>query len=300
MSRSRKGECAMKEAMLYEKLAEGAVRCAVCSHRCRIAPGKRGICAVRENRDGVLYALNYGKTIAAHIDPMEKKPLYHFLPGSRVYSFATVGCNFHCPWCQNWEISQSSKPDKEIAGMDISPAEHVARTLAYGCPAIAYTYSEPTIFLEYALDTMVLAREKGIKNVWHSNGYMSSETAEVILPYLDAANIDFKGPDDAVYVRYCGAKAGPVMENLKTFYQGGVHLEITTLVVPGVNDQPGQLEAIAHFIARDLGPEVAWHVSRFFPAWKWRDAPPTPLETMHLAESIGLRAGLRYVHLGNV
>jgi len=162
----------MKEAILYQKLNDGKVRCAVCNHRCIIAEGKRGICGVRENRDGILYALNYGKTIVMHVDPIEKKPLYHFLPGTEIYSFATVGCNFRYSWCQNWEISQSSKPNQQIKGVVVSPEEHVEQALAYGCPSIAYTYSEPTIFVEYALDTMKLAKEKGLKNVWVTNGYM--------------------------------------------------------------------------------------------------------------------------------
>ena len=290
----------MKEALLYEKLAEEKVKCAVCNHRCVIAPGRRGICGVRENRQGTLYALNYGKCVAAHVDPMEKKPLYHFLPQTRIYSFAAVGCNFHCLWCQNWEISQSPKPDRPIEGIEITPAEHVERALAYACPSIAYTYSEPTIFLEYALETMKLARGKGLKNVWVTNGYMSHETLECIIPYLDAANVDFKGPNDHVYEKYCGATAEPIMENLKALQAAGVHQEITTLIVPGVNDQAGQLEVIAQFVATELGADVPWHVTRFFPAWKMLDVEITPLATLQLAKTIGEQAGLRFVHVGNV
>jgi pyruvate formate lyase activating enzyme len=247
-----------------------------------------------------LYALNYGKCVAAHIDPMEKKPLYHFLPQTRIYSFAAVGCNFHCLWCQNWEISQSPKPDRPIEGIEITPAEHVERALAYACPSIAYTYSEPTIFLEYALETMKLARGKGLKNVWVTNGYMSHETLECIIPYLDAANVDFKGPNDHVYEKYCGATAEPIMENLKALQAAGVHQEITTLIVPGVNDQAGQLEVIAQFVATELGADVPWHVTRFFPAWKMLDVEITPLATLQLAKTIGEQAGLRFVHVGNV
>jgi pyruvate formate lyase activating enzyme len=234
----------MKEALLYEKLAEEKVKCAVCNHRCVIAPGRRGICGVRENRQGTLYALNYGKCVAAHVDPMEKKPLYHFLPQTRIYSFAAVGCNFHCLWCQNWEISQSPKPDRPIEGIEITPAEHVERALAYACPQspipIPNRQSSGVCVGDHEIGP-----GKGLKNVWVTNGYMSHETLECIIPYLDAANVDFKGPNDHVYEKYCGATAEPIMENLKALQAAGVHQEITTLIVPGVNDQAGQLEVIA-------------------------------------------------------
>lgn len=290
----------MKEAILYQKLDNKRVSCAVCNQRCTIAEGKRGICGVRENHQGSLYTLNYGKTIAVNIDPIEKKPLYHFLPKTKVYSFAAEGCNFRCTWCQNWEISQSPKPNKPVQGIDISPEEHVKRALTYSCPSIAYTYSEPTIYVEYALDTMKLAREEGLKNVWVSNGYMSGETLDTIVAYLDAANIDFKGPNNGVYEKYCGGKAEPIMENLKYLCKAGVHIEITTLVIPGVNDKPEQLDKIAQFIAGELSPEVAWHVSRFFPAWKMNNTPITPVETLTTARAIGQKAGLKYIHIGNV
>lgn len=290
----------MKEAILYEKLENGKVKCAVCNHRCVIGEGKRGICGVRENRQGVLYALNYGLTISAANDPIEKKPLYHFLPGTMIYSFATVGCNFRCSWCQNWEISQASKPARPIEGTYVTPEEHVARAIELGCPSIAYTYSEPTIFLEYALDTMKLAREKGLKNVWVTNGYMSKETLDLIIPYLDAANVDYKGPDDGVYEKYCGGKAVHIMDNLIYLQKAGVHQEITTLIVPGVNDKYEQLEEIAKFIADEVGTDVPWHISRFFPNWKMMDVPITPLETLKMAEKIGKEAGLKYIHIGNV
>jgi pyruvate formate lyase activating enzyme len=290
----------MKEAILYRKLDNNKVNCAVCNQRCTIAEGKRGICGVRENHQGTLYTLNYGKTIAVNIDPIEKKPLYHFLPRTKIYSFAAEGCNFRCSWCQNWEISQSPKPNKPVEGLDISPEEHVKRALTYSCPSIAYTYSEPTIYVEYALDTMKLARKEELKNVWVSNGYMSRETLDTIVPYLDAANIDFKGPNDGVYEKYCGGKAEPIMENLKYLYKAGVHVEITTLVIPGINDKPEQLDKIAQFIAGELGPEVAWHISRFFPAWKMNNAPITPMETLTTARVIGQNTGLKYIHVGNV
>jgi len=295
-----KGVGEMKEAMLYEKLEDGRVRCGVCPHHCVIAQGKRGICAVRENREGTLYALNYGKAIAVAIDPVEKKPLNHFLPGTTVYSFATIGCNLRCLWCQNWAISQASKPDRPIYGEDISPAEHVRRALAAGCPSIAYTYTEPIIFVEYALDTMKLAREAGLKNIWKTAGYASKETLDAVIPYLDAVNVDLKGTDDEVYKEYCGGTAQPVLDTIKQLHAAGVHLEIATLVVPGVNDRVDQLERMARFIAEEVGKEVPWHVNRFFPGWKMMDSSITPMETLETAAAIGKKYGLQHVHIGNV
>lgn len=289
-----------KEAMLYEKLEQGKVRCSLCRHYCTIAPGKRGICGVRENREEALYTLNYGKTVALNIDPIEKKPLYHFMPGTRTYSFAAPGCNFHCLWCQNWEISQSPKPDKPIAGQTILPEEHVRRALEYQCPSISYTYSEPTIFAEYALDTMKIAREKGLRNIWVTNGYMSREALDVLIPFMDAANVDLKGGDDQTYRKYCGGTGSGVMDSLKILHRAGVHVEVTTLIVPGVNDRPEDFETIATFIAEKMSREVPWHISRFFPAWKMGSTPPTPLEVMEQAKEFGRRAGLKNIHLGNV
>ena len=230
-------------------MGDGRVKCGVCPHHCVIAEGKRGICAVRENREGTLYALNYGKAIAVAIDPIEKKPLNYFLPGTTAYSFATIGCNLRCLWCQNWAISQASKPNRLIYGEDISPDEHVRRALAAGCPSIAYTYTEPIIFVEYALDTMKLAREAGLKNIWKTAGYATKETLNAIIPYLDAVNVDLKGTDDEVYKEYCGGTAQPVLDTIIRFHESGVHLEIATLVVPGVNDRIDQLERMARFIA---------------------------------------------------
>ncbi|HEX5350038.1 MAG TPA: AmmeMemoRadiSam system radical SAM enzyme [Trichococcus sp.] len=290
----------MKEAMLYEKLEDGRVRCGVCPHHCIIAQGKRGICAVRENREGTLYALNYGKAIAVAIDPVEKKPLNYFLPGTTVYSFATIGCNLRCLWCQNWAISQASKPDRPIYGEDISPAEHVRRALAAGCPSIAYTYTEPIIFVEYALDTMKLAREAGLKNIWKTAGYASKETLDAIIPYLDAVNVDLKGTDDEVYKEYCGGTAQPVLDTIKQLHAAGVHLEIATLVVPGVNDRIDQLDRMARFISEEVGKEVPWHVNRFFPGWKMMDSSITPMETLETAAAIGKKYGLQHVHIGNI
>lgn len=290
----------MIRSLFQESFSDGTVRCGVCPHRCRIAEGKRGVCGVRENRGGILYALNYGLTAAAAVDPIEKKPLYHFLPGTEIYSFATVGCNLVCPWCQNWTLSQDSKPLRPVRGVPVTPEEHVRRALATGCPSIAYTYSEPTVFVEYALDVMKLAREKGLKNVWVTNGFLTEDTLEAILPYLDAANVDFKGPDDGVYRSFCGAETEPVLGVLSRMKEASVHLEVTTLVIPGVNDSFSQLQATADALVRTLGTEVPWHLTRFFPAWKMKNIPPTPLSTLESALEIGKRAGIRFIHLGNV
>lgn len=290
----------MKEALLYNKMEDGRVQCGVCHHRCIIKEGSRGICSVRENRQGTLYALNYGLTIAAANDPIEKKPLYHFFPGTMIYSIATVGCNLRCSWCQNWDISQSPKPAKPVQGVFITPEEHVKRALKLRSSAIAYTYSEPTIFLEYALDTMKIARENGLRNVWVSNGYMTGEALDLVLPFLDAVNIDYKGPGDGVYEKYCGGTNGPVLENLKALKAAGIHIEITTLFIPGVNDRLEQMKEIADTIVLELGTQIPWHITRFFPAWKMPDAQITPLRTLEAAQEFGRQAGIKHIHIGNV
>ncbi|MFW5913511.1 MAG: AmmeMemoRadiSam system radical SAM enzyme [Bacillota bacterium] len=290
----------MKEALNYEKLDQNAVKCNVCNLRCTIKEGKRGVCGVRENIDGTLYALNYGKTIASGIDPIEKKPLYHFHPHSKAYSIATVGCNMRCPWCQNWRISQSPRLHKTIEGREMSPEDHVHAALTYDCEAIAYTYSEPTIFLEYAYETMKLAKEHGLKNLWISNGNMTDETLDLIIPYIDAANIDYKGPYEGVYEKYCNGHAKDIMHSMVRLKEAGIHLEVTTLVIPGVNDQDHQLKAIASEIASNLSLDTPWHISRFFPAWKMKDTPVTPIDTLNKAKMFGEKEGIKHIHLGNV
>lgn len=290
----------MKEAILYEKLDNNIVKCVACNTYCNIPEGRKGVCGVRENIDGELFSLNYGKTVAKNIDPIEKKPLYHFMPGTKTYSFAAAGCNFHCNWCQNWQISQSPRLGSQVEGIEISPEEHVENALKSGCPSISYTYTEPTIYVEYALDTMKLAKEKGLKNIWVTNGYMTIETLEVISPYLDAANVDFKGINHGVYEKYCGGKAEPVMKTLKFLGKVGIHYEITTLIIPGINDMKEDLEKIANFIVKELNPNVPWHISRFFPSWKMIDTSATPLETLEMARRIGSEAGIKHIHIGNV
>ncbi len=295
----------MKECYLYKKLGDGKVQCQTCNHFCKITKGKRGICGVRENSNGKLYLLVYGKAIAVNIDPIEKKPLYHFMPGTQIYSIATVGCNFRCSWCQNDDISQASKSSEfghmlEITGEDLPPKKVVENAKGYDCPSIAYTYTEPTIFLEYALDCMKLAKKQGLKNVWVSNGFMSSETLKKITPYLDAINVDLKGFRDETYQKYCGARLKPVLENLRKIAKSKIHLEVTTLVIPGVNDSEKELKQIAKFIAKDLEKDVPWHISRFFPAFKMMDTETTPLETLDKAEKIAKSVGLKNIHKGNI
>jgi len=291
----------MKEALLYEKLGNGKVKCGLCNHRCVIDDKKRGICGVRENKGGKLYSLVYGKIIAEHIDPIEKKPLYHFMPGSFSLSIATIGCNFRCLHCQNADISQLSK-QTTIAefGEDKTSEEIVQDALESNCPSISYTYTEPTIFLEFALDCMKLAKEKGLKNIWVSNGYMTKEALDLISPYLDAINVDLKAFTEDFYQRVCGARLQPVLDNLIDIKKRGIHLEITTLIIPGKNDSEKELKQIAEFIKKELGADTSWHVSRFFPYHKMPDVSPTPVEKVYRAVEIGKEAGLRYVYPGNI
>jgi len=290
----------MHEALLYKKLNNEMVRCLTCSHYCAINPGHRGLCGVRENIKGKIYSLVYSKAISENIDPIEKKPLFHFMPGTFTYSIATVGCNFRCQWCQNWQISQSPKQKNPIEGWELPPKEIVKHAKQNGCPSISYTYTEPTIFLEYALDTMKLARKAGLKNIWVSNGFMSKEALKVILPYLDAINVDLKSFSEKTYQEFCGAKLKPILENLKKIAQSKTHLEITTLIIPGFNDSEKELKQIAQFIANELNKNISWHISRFFPAYKMPDTPITPLETLKKAEKIGKKAGLKFIHIGNI
>ncbi len=289
------------EAYLYERLEDGKVRCNLCNHRCVIKEGKRGICGVRENQDGALQSLVYGRLIAQHVDPIEKKPLFHVSPGSLSYSIATVGCNFSCRFCQNADIAQMPADRRGmIVGDPHSPEDVVAAAIKTQCQSIAYTYTEPTVFFEFALDTARLAHEKGILNVFVTNGYMTSEALHMIKPYLDAANVDLKGFNDDFYKGQCNAKRKHVMETLKLMKALGVFVEVTTLLIPGLNDDGKELEQLASFIAEDLGPETPWHISRFHPTYKLDDRPPTPVESIHRARQIGLDSGLRYVYCGNV
>lgn len=289
------------EAFLYEHLEGGAVRCNLCAHRCKIRPEKRGICAVRENVNGALRSRVYGRLIARGIDPIEKKPLYHLLPGTLSYSVAAVGCNFKCRFCQNADIAQLPADRKgRIMGAPISPADVVAQARRGQCATIAYTYTEPTVFFEFAHDTAKLARENGLRNVWVSNGYLTPEALEMIGPHLDGANIDLKSFSDDFYKKICGARLEPVLDTLRAMVARNILVEVTTLIVPDLNDDPGELRRLAGFIAEELSPDTPWHISRFHPTYRLTDRPPTPVETLQNAYEIGKEAGLRYVYMGNV
>ncbi|MCK5475870.1 MAG: AmmeMemoRadiSam system radical SAM enzyme [Candidatus Pacebacteria bacterium] len=294
----------MKKSYLYKKLKNDNVQCNTCSHQCVISPKKYGICGVRKNIDGKLYALNYGKAISNSIDPVEKKPLFHFLPGTHSLSIATVGCNLCCQNCQNWQISQLVKNDKSHLDINqnLSPNEIVKFAIKNKCPSISYTYTEPTIFLEYALDTMKLAKEKGIKNIWITNGFMSEETLELISPYLDAANVDIKSFNDEFYKSICGAKVGPILENLKWMKKNKIWIEITTLIIPGFSDSKIMLENIANFIFNELGSKTPWHISAFsgILSYKMQNIPDTPVKTIYKTYDIGKKAGLKYIYTGNI
>lgn len=286
------------EARLCEKIGDGKVKCFLCPQYCTISPGKRGICAVRENREGVLYTLVYGKVIARNVDPIEKKPLFHFLPGSRSYSIATVGCNFRCMHCQNYTISQYPKEHPDIAGEDMTPEQVVRDAERTGCASISYTYTEPTIFFEFAYDCARLAHQKGIRNVFVSNGYTGPDAVRLIAPYLDAANIDLKG-DDAFYKKIVGARLQPVLDTIRLLKELGIWVEITTLLIPDYNDSDEFLSFVASFI-KSIDPAMPWHVSQFYPTFKLVDKPRTPLSTLKRARETGLKAGLKYVYMGNV
>lgn len=289
----------MKEAMLYERLEDDRVHCRLCSQHCRIESGGTGKCGVRENRGGKLWSLVYGKLIAQHIDPVEKKPLYHYYPGTTSYSIATAGCNFRCLFCQNSDISQSPRERGAIFGQDVS-AETVARRAAEeGCATISYTYTEPTIFLEYALDVAARAKELGLENIFVTNGYMTREALEAAVPVLGAANVDLKAFSDKYYQGQCGARLKPVLATIESMKASGIWLEVTTLIVPGLNDDEKELRDLARFLA-NLGAEIPWHVSRFYPTYLLTDRGPTPVEKLQRAREIGLEAGLRYVYTGNV
>ncbi len=278
---------------------DGSVRCGVCAHRCLVRPGRTGICGVRENRAGTLWCTAYGAVAAASVDPIEKKPLFHVDPGSIAYSIATAGCPFHCTFCQNWELAQGPRLGLDIPTRPMPPERVVEEALRAGAGSIAYTYIEPTVFLEYALDTARLARAAGLRNLFITDGYATPEAAALLAGVLDAANVDLKSFDDAFYRRQCGARLAHVLEAIVALHRGGVWLELTTLVIPGHNDSDGELRALAGWIVATLGSGTPWHVSRFFPAFRMRDVPPTPPATLRRAAEIGRGAGLRYVYVGN-
>jgi pyruvate formate lyase activating enzyme len=290
----------MHEALFWEKLDENQGKCHLCAHECRIPAGGFGICGVRQNIEGTLFSHVYGEVIAANTDPIEKKPLYHFLPGSRIYSIATIGCNFKCGFCQNWQISQVSATDGEaVARRAMTPQEIVLEAKRNRCLSIAYTYTEPTVFFEYAFDTARLARDAGLRNVFVTNGYMTRQALGVIAPYMDAANVDLKSFSEASYRRTCKARLQPVLDTLASMKEMGVWLEVTTLVVPGENDSERELRQIAEYLAR-IDARIPWHLSRFHPDYEFQDHAATPVEALLKAREIGREVGLKHIYLGNV
>ncbi len=305
----------MQEAILYTPLEKEAIRCTACKIRCVVKPGGAGVCGVRQNQGGKLYLLVYGKASAVNIDPIEKKPLYHFLPGSEIFSIGTVGCNFACSFCQNWDLSQSARTlrerlmkEKHIEdlsleigryGYELPPEKVVAICRQRYIPSIAYTYNEPVIFFEYLHDTSTMARQYGIRTVFVSNGYESEEALDMAAGYLDAMNIDLKAFRDEFYRKICKARLQPVLDTIQDVFRRGIWLEVTTLAVPGQNDSEGELRDIAAFIA-SVSKDIPWHISAFHPAYQMRDVPPTSRATLEKAYDIGKEEGLKYVYVGNI
>ncbi len=291
----------MMEARLWKGLKDGMVQCRLCNHYCVIQKGSRGLCGVRENREGTLYALNYGKIAALNLDPVEKKPLYHFQPGTRTYSFATMGCNLTCSFCQNWSLSQPPREEARIEGRTMSPEEVVDEATKLKAASISYTYSEPTIFFEIMQDTARLAHERGMKNIVVSNGYMSRECLDELGPHIDAINVDLKCFTEDFYKDISGAKLGPVLDNLKYIkHTLGWWLEVTTLLIPGKNDSPEELEELTNFLVSEIGTDTPWHISRFHPDYKMGDVAVTQSDSLLSAYEMGKLKGLKYVYIGNM
>ncbi|MBU0975547.1 MAG: AmmeMemoRadiSam system radical SAM enzyme [Patescibacteria group bacterium] len=291
----------MHKALLFKKLKNNLVECTACNHYCKIVPDRCGICGVRQNKDGILYSLVYGLTSGSEVDDIEKKPFFHFLPGSSVFSVGTIGCNFGCDFCQNAWMSQCTK-DKSIPVpplYKLSPKEIVYFCIENNIKIISYTYNEPFIFCEYTYDTAKLAKKAGIKNVYVSNGYGSKEAVELMSPYLDAINIDLKSFSNTFYTKICKAKLQPVLDSIKLLYNKGIWIELTTLIIPGQNDSPHELDQIAQFIV-SVSQSIPWHVTRFSPSYKMRNISSTSEAKIKEAYRIGKTAGLKYVYAGNI
>ncbi len=287
-----------REALYYQKQEKDAVKCVLCPNFCVIPEGNRGFCRVRTNRGGTLYSLVYGAPCAVHVDPIEKKPFFHVLPGTLSYSIATVGCNMGCVFCQNWQISQSS-PERSVT-YDMPPQKVVEGAIKENCATIAFTYTEPTVFYEYMLDIAKLAKERGVACVMHSCGYINPEPLRELCKYLFAADIDLKGFNEDFYRKMGQGHLEPVLETLKTLKKEGVWIEITNLIIPGENDEPAQIRAMCGWIKENLGDEVPVHFSRFYPSFKLQNLPPTPVETLESARDIAHEVGLKYVYVGNI
>ncbi|HRT05831.1 MAG TPA: AmmeMemoRadiSam system radical SAM enzyme [Kiritimatiellia bacterium] len=288
----------LHEALWYEALPNGLVHCRLCPNSCRLPEGQIGRCKVRKNIGGKLYTLSYGQLAAVHVDPIEKKPFYHVLPGAQAFSLATPGCNMRCLFCQNWEISQSFP--WQVATQAATPEEVVAAALRSGARAIAFTYSEPTIFYEYMLDIARLAKAKGLKTLVVSNGYIQPEPLRELLPFIDAYKVDFKAFNPRFYVDLTGGRRDPVLETMRIIHASGTWLEIVTLLVPGHNDGDDEIRQLARWVMDNLGPDVPLHFSRFHPQHKLANLPPTPVETVIRAREIALAEGLHYVYTGNI
>lgn len=287
-----------KEALFYRNIDEETVECELCPNRCRLKNGQRGFCRAREPKGGKLYSLVYGLPCSIHIDPVEKKPLFHFLPGTRIFSLATAGCNFRCKFCQNWSISQS--PPEEVDNYPMSPQEVVNQAIKEKCPALAYTYTEPSIFYEYMLDIANLAKKQGLRNMYHSNGSLNQKPAEELSLYLDAANIDLKAFTQDFYTDICAGHLETVLNTLKILKRNQVWLEITNLVIPALNDDLKKIEEMAAWIKENLGDSVPLHFSRFWPQYKLNALAPTPVEALEKARQTALDAGLKFVYIGNI
>lgn len=295
----------MQEALLYKQNKDKTINCELCNHFCHVKENMTGFCGVRKNVGGKLYSLNYNRSIATNIDPIEKKPFFHYLPGSLSYSIAAIGCNFHCLNCQNWQISQLQrieKLDKRFPGELIKAEDIVEEAKADNCLSIAYTYTEPTIFLETALPIMKLAHKNKLKNIWVSNGFMSKKCLDLIIPYLDAINIDLKFFSEKKYKKITGGSLKPVLDNLVYLKEKKVFIEITTLLIPGETNTKGQVEDIADFIAKKIGKDTPWHISKFSPeiSFKLLSKKATSAKELEEAYNIGKEAGLKYIYLGNV
>ena len=290
----------MKQAVLWDKSDSGAVQCRLCHHHCRIAEGKIGICGVRKNVGGTLYSFSYDCVSAANSDPIEKKPLYHFQPGSRSFSIASPGCNFHCDFCQNWQISQVTQDDRQY-GRAIEPRDIIDSAIHANCKSIAYTYTEPTIFIELAEACARLAKEKGLANVFVSNGYMTTEAIDYATDWLDGINVDLKAFSEFFYRKHCMATLEGVLETIRYIARHtAIWMELTTLLIPGLNDSPDELKRMTEWIVKEAGAHIPWHVSRFYPQHLLLDVAPTSEEAIHAACAIGKAAGLDYIYVGNL
>ncbi|MDD8027326.1 MAG: AmmeMemoRadiSam system radical SAM enzyme, partial [Acidobacteriota bacterium] len=289
----------IEKAVLWSPGPDGRTVCGLCAHRCSIAPGRWGVCGVRENRAGSLVTHAYGEVVAANVDPIEKKPLYHFLPGTTSFSIATAGCNFTCGFCQNWRISQASAEDGGLGGRALPPGRIASLARDRGCRSVSYTYTEPTIFFEYARDAALPAKAAGLANIFVTNGYLTAEAIEAARPWLDAANVDLKAFRDETYKKVCGARLQPVLDSIVRLRAAGVWVEVTTLIVPGLNDGDAELRDIARFLASS-GRDIPWHISRFHPDYKLTDRAPTSAAVLARAAAIGREEGLRFIYIGNV